>query len=198
MKITGTRHAFLSKYSASAQITVDGAKLVAMDVKLYANGGWAFDLSGPVNDRALFHVDGCYNFPNFRSEGVVCKTVQPNHTAYRGFGGPQGIVVAEHVMDHLSIATGVPADKLRRMNLYQNGDHTPFGMIIGDPYSGKWNIPTMWDRLYDSLNIAHRRAHIAEFNSKNKWIKRGLSLVPTKFGIAFTAKYMVCDVFCYF
>lgn len=190
MKITGTRHAFLSKYLASAQITEDGAKLVAMDVKLYANGGWAFDLSGPVNDRALFHVDGCYYFPNFRSEGVVCKTVQPNHTAYRGFGGPQGIVVAEHVMDHLSVATGIPADKLRRINLYKNGDHTPFGMIIGDPH-GKWNIPTMWDRLYESLNVPHRRAHIAEFNAKNKWVKRGLSLVPTKFGIAFTAKYMV-------
>ena len=75
MKITGTRHAFLSKYSASAQITEEGAKLVAMDVKMYVNGGWAFDLSGPVNDRALFHVDGCYYFPNFRSEGVVCKLV---------------------------------------------------------------------------------------------------------------------------
>ena len=87
MKTSGTRHAFASSYKASAQITEDGgAKLVALDVKLYSNGGNGVDLSGPVMDRALFHVDGCYNIPNFRCEGVVCKTVQAPHTAYRGFG----------------------------------------------------------------------------------------------------------------
>ena len=85
------RHAFAFEYKASAQITEDGAKLNALDIKLFNNGGHAFDLSGPVMDRALFHVDGCYYFPNFRAEGVVCKTVQAPHTAFRGFGGPQGI-----------------------------------------------------------------------------------------------------------
>lgn len=73
MKTTGTRHAFVSEYKASARVTEQGAKLLACDVKLYANGGFAFDLSGPVVDRALFHVDGCYFYPNFRAEGVVCK-----------------------------------------------------------------------------------------------------------------------------
>jgi xanthine dehydrogenase molybdopterin-binding subunit B len=77
------------KYKASAKVTEDGAKLDALDIELYSNGGYAFDLSGPVADRALFHVDGCYMFPNFRAVGVVCKTTQPPHTAYRGFGGPQ-------------------------------------------------------------------------------------------------------------
>lgn len=66
----------MSEYKASAQITETGAKLVALDIKLFNNGGHGFDLSGPVMDRALFHVDGCYYFPNFRAEGVVCKTVQ--------------------------------------------------------------------------------------------------------------------------
>jgi xanthine dehydrogenase/oxidase len=94
-EITGTRHAFVSEYCASAVITPEGARLVAMDVKLYANAGCGFDLSGPVVDRALFHVDGCYYFPNFRAMGVPCKTVQPPHTAFRGFGGPQGMVVGK-------------------------------------------------------------------------------------------------------
>jgi xanthine dehydrogenase molybdopterin-binding subunit B len=82
-------HSFVFKYKASAKVTADGAKLDALDIELYANGGYAFDLSGPVVDRALFHVDGCYMFPSFRAVGVVCKTSQPPHTAFRGFGGPQ-------------------------------------------------------------------------------------------------------------
>ena len=181
---------FVSKYSASAEITENGARLVALDVKLYANAGSAFDLSGPVVDRALFHVDGCYFFPNFRAEGVACKTVQPPHTAFRGFGGPQGMVVAEHVMDHLAVACNVSGDLLRRDNLYQVGDHTPFGMIVGENHSGKWNVPAMWDRLKSEAQVDHRRQHIEQFNANNKWIKRGLCLIPTKFGIAFTAKWM--------
>ena len=191
MKITGTRHAFVTKYHASAQITESGAKLLAFDAKLYANGGFAFDLSGPIVDRALFHVDGCYFYPNFRAEAVACKTAQPAHTAYRGFGGPQGIVVAEQVMDHLALACHIPGDVLRRTNMYKNGDHIPFGMIVGETTSGKWNVPTMWDRLFQELDVPRRRSEIETFNSKNKWIKRGLAFLPTKFGIAFTAKFMV-------
>jgi len=189
MKITGTRHVFTSTYQASAKITVDGPKLVAFDVKIYANAGSGFDLSGPVVDRALFHVDNCYNFPHFRCEGVACKTVQAPHTAFRGFGGPQGMVVVEHVIDQLADACNINVVDLRRSSLYKVGDYTPFGMVIGNE-SGKWNVPAMWDRLASELNVKGRRAEIEEFNSKHKWLKRGVSLIPTKFGIAFTAKYM--------
>lgn len=190
MKTTGTRHAFVAKYWASAKITEEGAKLVALDVKLYSNGGWAHDLSGPVMDRALFHVDNVYHFPNFRCEGVVCQTVQPNHTAFRGFGAPQGMAVTEHILEHLAVASGVSFDSIRRDNLYKDGDHLPSGMILGEKYSGKWNVPHMFDRMYKELDVAHRRAHIEEFNAKSKWVKRGLAFIPTKFGCAFTAKYM--------
>jgi xanthine dehydrogenase/oxidase len=190
MKTTGTRHAFVSEYVASAKVTETGAEIQSMDIQLYANGGWAFDLSGPVLDRAIFHSDGVYNIPNFRSKGVVCKTVQPAHTAYRGFGGPQGIAANEHIMEHLAYAAGVSLDGLRRSNMYKVNDHAPFGMIMGEVDSGKWNIPAMWDRLYSEMKVPERRKAIAEFNAANKWLKRGLALVPTKFGIAFTAKYM--------
>mmetsp|Transcript_22291 Transcript_22291/g.36642 ORF Transcript_22291/g.36642 Transcript_22291/m.36642 type:complete len:1573 (-) Transcript_22291:148-4866(-) len=191
MAITGGRHAFLAKYKAGAIIEGDGTiKLHALDVQLYNNGGCKFDLSGPVMDRALFHVDNCYFWPNFHSVGTSCKTSQPPHTAFRGFGGPQGLLVAEHIMDHFAAECNVSGDKLRRDNMYSLQDATPFGMRFGDGFTGMWNIPGMWDRLEKELDVPGRRKRAAEFNKKNKWVKRGVAFIPTKFGIAFTAKYM--------
>jgi len=143
-------------------------------------------------DRAIFHVDSCYYFPNIQVEGVVCKTTQPPHTAFRGFGGPQGMAACEHVIDHLALACRVNADEFRRKNLYETGRglETHFGMILDDENGGKWHVPAMWDRLETELGISKMREAAAEFNAKNKWLKRGVSIIPTKFGIAFTAKYM--------
>eukprot|EP00984_Skeletonema_dohrnii_P014364 scaffold6018_cov94-Skeletonema_dohrnii-CCMP3373.AAC.4 len=191
MAITGGRHAFLARYKAGAIVEEDGTiKLHALDVRLYNNGGCKFDLSGPVMDRALFHVDNCYFWPNFHSVGTSCKTSQPPHTAFRGFGGPQGLLVAEHIMDHFAAECNVSGDKLRRDNMYSLQDATPFGMRFGDGFTGMWNVPGMWDRLEKELDIPGRRQRAAEFNKKNKWVKRGVGFIPTKFGIAFTAKYM--------
>ena len=191
MLTTGQRHAFVTKYHASAKITEDGAKLHSMDIEVYNNGGSALDLSGPVADRALFHCDNVYMFPNLRVEVVACKTAQAPHTAYRGFGGPQGMVIAEHVVEHLAVACGVHIDKMRRDNIYKDGESTHFGMVVGAGGSnGKWNVPKMFDRLHTELDVPKRRAAIDEFNAKNKWLKRGCAILPTKFGIAFTAKYM--------
>jgi xanthine dehydrogenase/oxidase len=97
---------------------------------------------------------------------------------------------AEHIMDHLAVACRISGDTLRQDNFYKPGQATHFGMKLGTPDNGKWNVPTMWERLEKQLGVAKRRAEAAEFNSKNKWLKRGISLIPTKFGIAFTAKYM--------
>lgn len=191
MLTTGQRHAFVSKYHASAKITDNGAKLLSMDVEVYNNGGSALDLSGPVADRALFHIDNVYLFPSLRVEVVACKTAQAPHTAYRGFGGPQGMAITEHILEHLAVVCGVNIDKFRRDNMYKDGESTHFGMIIGaGGTNGKWNVPRMFDRLYNELDIPKRRAAIEEFNSNNKWLKRGCAILPTKFGIAFTAKYM--------
>lgn len=92
MTITGGRHAFLAEYEASAIVKHDtgNLKLSSLNVKLYNNGGAAADLSGPVMDRALFHLDNCYYWPEFHAVGIPCKTAQAPHTAFRGFGGPQG------------------------------------------------------------------------------------------------------------
>lgn len=100
------------------------------------------------------------------------------------------MAACEQVMEHLASACKVNAEDLRRGNMYKNGESTHFGTLIGEPTSGKWNVPSIWDRLYNELDIRQRRLQFDEFNSKNKWLKRGLTLLPTKFGIAFTAKYM--------
>ncbi|KAG7364579.1 xanthine oxidase [Nitzschia inconspicua] len=189
MLTTGHRHCFMSKYHATARITEDGAKLESMYLELYSNGGWGMDLSGPIVDRAILHSDGVYYFPNMEVHGVACKTAQAPHTAYRGFGGPQGIAACEHVIEHLAVACNVHKDDLRRANMYTADQSTHFGMLVGQT-SGKWNVPSIWDRMVTELKIPHRRREIDKFNTKHKWLKRGAALIPTKFGIAFTAPHM--------
>lgn len=100
------------------------------------------------------------------------------------------MAACENVIEHLAFACKVPVDKFRRNNFYKVGDCTHFGSILGEGFTGKWNVPGIWDRLNSTLDIANRRAEIDNFNAQNKWIKRGATLLPTRFGIAFTAKYM--------
>lgn len=189
MLTTGHRHCFMSKYHATARITENGAKLESMYLELYSNGGWGMDLSGPIVARAVLHSDGVYYFPNMEVHGVACKTAQAPHTAYRGFGGPQGIAACEHIIEHLAVACKVHKDDLRRSNMYTADQSTHFGMAVGQT-SGKWNVPSIWDRMVTELNVQQRRRDIDEFNAKHKWLKRGAALLPTKFGIAFTAPHM--------
>ena len=190
MSITGSRHSFLAKYRACLirQNNSDIPKLGALDIKLFNNGGASFDLSGPVMDRALFHVDGCYKWAAFRAEGIVCKTNQPPHTAFRGFGGPQGIAICEHIMDHLASKAKIPVETLRRSNMYQESDHTPFGSQI---VPKTWNIPTAWDYIMESANYRARKEAVKRFNEQHKYKKRGLAMLPTKFGIAVSETYLI-------
>ena len=100
------------------------------------------------------------------------------------------MVAVEHVLEHLAVVCNVSVEKMRRDNMYEQGQSTHFGAVLGTQVLGKWNVPTMWDRLFEKMNIPERRKQFDEFNAKHKWVKRGLTIVPTKFGIAFTAKYM--------
>ena len=162
----------MTSYRAAARVDADRkVHFEAFDAELFNNAGSAFDLSGPVLCRALLHIDGCYNWPNFRAVGQVCKTAQPPHTAFRGFGGPQGIAACEHVIDQLALACDVPGDQIRRDNMYKDGESTPFGMVIGTPDGGKWNVPKMWDDLSQRIDILSRREANQIFNAKNKWKK---------------------------
>ena len=113
----------------------------------------------------------------------------------------QGMAACENVIEHLAFACNVPVDNFRRNNFYKVGDSTHFGSILGEGFTGKWNVPGIWDRLNTSLDIAKRRADIDEFNSKNKWIKRGATLLPTRVSdkkrtILGLFSFCFCLVFC--
>ena len=189
MGTSGGRHPFVAKYTAAAKIdeTTGKPMLAALDVQLYSNGGAMLDLSGPVMDRALLHIDNCYKWPSFRAHGVVCKTHTPPNTAFRGFGGPQGMIVTEHIMYHLAMEMKVSVDDLRDANLYPAGALTPFGQVLED---SEWRIPKAMSELKVDADIESRKQAIETFNAENKWRKRGIALMPTKYGINFTAKFM--------
>ena len=182
MQITGQRHAFHVEYRAGCS---SEGKLKFLDAKIYNNAGFSLDLSQAVMDRALFHCDNVYYWPALRIQGKVCRTNQASHTAFRGFGGPQGLMVSEIVLEHLAHITGIDKVTLRHQNFYKIGDKTHFGQTITDFYVDK-----LWKEILDKADLNNRRASVSSFNKNNKWKKRGMAIIPTKFGINFTAKFM--------
>ena len=123
MSITGQRHPFIGYYKAG--FSREG-KILALDVKLYSNGGNSLDLSMAVMDRALLHIDNAYSIPVINAVGKVCKTNIPSNTAFRGFGGPQGMMVIEAIMQRAALKLGMPAWKLRELNLYRENELTHY------------------------------------------------------------------------
>jgi xanthine dehydrogenase molybdopterin binding subunit/xanthine dehydrogenase small subunit len=181
---TGKRHPFFARYKVGYD---DTGKLLAADVELYSDGGWALDLSLPVNDRALFHLDNSYYIPHVRFRGQVCKTNVTSHTAYRGFGGPQGMLVIEEIIARISEESGIPAEKIRENNFYHGDGETcttHYGAKIEDN-----RIRKIWDQLLDSSEFIKRRSEIHEWNAAHPFRKRGIALTPVKFGISFTLKH---------
>jgi xanthine dehydrogenase/oxidase len=183
MCTAGQRHPFLLKYKVAYS---DDGMLLAADCYLFANGGFSMDLSRPVLDRALFHVENAYNIPNLRVTGRVCRTNLPSNTAFRGFGGPQGIVSAETYVEHVARALGRPPEEIREKNLYASrGAVTHYKQELVDCH-----IREMWGKVKETSDFATRRAAVDAFNESNRWKKRGLSMMPVKFGMSFTAKFM--------
>ncbi|KAI7489247.1 hypothetical protein KC351_g1471 [Hortaea werneckii] len=179
---SGQRHPFLARWKVA--VTKDG-KLQALDADVFNNGGWSQDLSAAVVDRALSHVDGVYKIPNVHVRGRICKTNTVSNTAFRGFGGPQGMFIAETYMEEVADHLKIPIEKLREINMYQPGETTHFKQALQD-----WYVPLMWKQVLQESEYDKRRKEVEEFNKKNKWKKRGLSIIPTKFGISFTALFL--------
>jgi xanthine dehydrogenase/oxidase len=182
MMITGQRHPFVAKFRAGA---MRSGKLTALDVTLYSNGGCTMDLSKPVLERAMFHVDNAYYFPVISVSGFIAKTNLPSNTAFRGFGGPQGIFVGECIMDTISEKLSMDPAVLRRMNMYQQGQVTTFGQVLTECICEE-----TWDHILASSDFSSRKSAVAEFNSKNRWRKRGIAVSPVRFGMSFTATFM--------
>ncbi len=185
MALTGKRHPFFARYDIGHD--ADG-KLVAAKVDLVSDGGWALDLSESICDRALFHLDNAYHLPAVAFSGRVAKTNVTSHTAFRGFGGPQGMVVIEEIMDRIARRTGLAPEVVRERNLYAGSgatNTTHYGQELADE-----RIPGIWRGLVDSAEFEARRSALADFNAKSGRVKRGIAITPVKFGISFTATFL--------
>lgn len=182
MLVTGGRHPFYAKYKVGF---TNSGQVLALDVSYYSNAGNSMDLSLSVMERALFHMENSYLVPNIRGRGFLCRTHLPSNTAFRGFGGPQGMMVCEDWIHNISLKLNRPAEEIRVLNLYSEGDRTPYNQVLEG-----LTLRRCWSECLDRVQIQERRQRIEEFNRKNRWTKRGLSVVPTKFGIAFTAVFL--------
>ncbi len=184
MLSTGKRHPFLARYRVGYD---EQGLLQAAEVFLWSDGGWSLDLSLPVTDRALFHLDNAYYIPNVHFEGRVAKTNVTSHTAFRGFGGPQGMLVIEEILGRIALKLGLPPEEVRRRNFYHGSGETNtthYGAEIGDN-----RVCRIWDELLEISEFAKRRAAIDAWNATHPHRKRGLAITPVKFGISFTLTY---------
>jgi len=179
LTMTGKRHPFHVVWKAGFD---DDGRILALAATLTSDGGWSLDLSEPVMGRALCHVDNAYWIPNFVAQGRVAKTNKTSQTAFRGFGGPQGMFVIEDVFGRVAPALGIDAATLRERNLYEPGQTTPYGQ----PVRHAERLRTIWHDLARSSDFDARRARIADFNAEHDDVKRALAITPVKFGISFT------------
>ncbi|XP_031175692.2 xanthine dehydrogenase/oxidase [Sander lucioperca] len=182
MLVTGGRHPFYGKYKVGF---LNSGKVVALDVSYYSNAGNSMDLSLSIVERALFHMENSYSVANVRGRGFVCRTNLPSNTAFRGFGGPQGMMVTESWMTDVAQSLGRPAEEVRRLNLYVEGESTPYNQILD-----QLTLDRCWDQCLQRSGYQQRRAAADLYNRQNRWTKRGLAIVPTKFGISFTAAFL--------
>lgn len=184
MILTGKRHDFIADYDVGFD---DTGRIRGYQVTLASRCGMSADLSGAINDRAMFHSDNCYFLENVLIRSHRCKTNTVSSTAFRGFGGPQGMLVIEHVVDEISRHLGRDPLDVRSRNFYGIGerDITPYNMKVEDNI-----IEEIVPALEKSARYRERRRMIESFNAASPVLKRGLALTPVKFGISFTATHL--------
>ncbi|MCF3121013.1 xanthine dehydrogenase molybdopterin binding subunit [Streptomyces arenae] len=178
LTMSGKRHGFHAQWRIG--FDSDG-RIRALDATLTADGGWSLDLSEPVVARALCHIDNTYWIPNARIAGRIARTNKVSNTAFRGFGGPQGMLVIEDIMGRCAPLLGLDPMELRERNFYQRGQATPYGQPVAQPE----RIAAVWDQVKENAGIAERRREIAAFNSAHPHTKRALAVTGLKFGISF-------------
>jgi xanthine dehydrogenase large subunit len=181
--ITGRRHGFEFDWD----VGFDGrGRIVGLEVTLLGQAGHSADLSPPVLTRAICHVDNAYWLPDVAIHGFLPRTNTQSNTAFRGFGGPQGALVTEWVMEQIARHLGLDALAVRRENWYGQTDRnvTPYGQTVTDNI-----IAPLVDELAQSAGYAERRAAVATFNAHSEVLKKGLALTPVKFGISFNVNH---------
>ena len=182
--ITGKRHDFYSEY----EVGFDELGVIqGLKIKLASKCGISPDLSGAINQRALLHLDNAYYIENILVENYLCKTNTASNTAFRGFGGNQGMMVIENIIDNIAASLKKDPAEIRRRNFYQNykKNITHYGMKVEDNV-----IQPIFEKLMKSSNYKGRRLEIKKFNSVNKYVKKGIAITPVKFGISFTTIHL--------
>ncbi|TVQ37082.1 MAG: xanthine dehydrogenase molybdopterin binding subunit [Geminicoccaceae bacterium] len=183
MELTGKRHDFKSRFEVGFD---DEGRILALDAELAARCGLSADLSAAICDRAMFHTDNAYYLPAARIHAHRCKTHTVSNTAFRGFGGPQGMLGAEFYIDEIARQLGKDPLDVRLSNLYGPGrDTTPYHMQVEDNV-----LPELMLELEATCRYRQRRQAITAFNAQSPIIKRGLALTPVKFGISFTVTHL--------
>ncbi|MEO9334540.1 xanthine dehydrogenase molybdopterin binding subunit [Pseudomonas guguanensis] len=184
MSMTGKRHPFYVEYDVGFD---DDGLLHGIEMDLAGNCGYSPDLSGSIVDRAMFHSDNAYFLGNATINGHRCKTNTASNTAYRGFGGPQGMVAIEEVMDAVARSLGKDPLEVRKLNYYGKTERnvTHYHQTVEHNV-----IHEMTAELEESAEYAKRRREIVEFNKKSPILKKGLAMTPVKFGISFTATFL--------
>jgi xanthine dehydrogenase large subunit len=181
MIMTGKRHDFVIDYDVGFDET---GRILGIDFEFAARCGMSADLSGPVNDRAMFHCDNAYFLENVRIVSHRCKTNTVSNTAFRGFGGPQGMFAIEYVIDDIARQLGKDPLDVRRRNFYgkQERNTTQYQQVVEDNI-----LDEVFDRLLQSSDYQARRAAVREFNAGSTVLRKGIAITPVKFGISFTS-----------
>lgn len=183
MKITGKRHPVKTFYKISFEET---GKITAFWADIYSDGGAYTDVSPSILERTMFHIDGAYYLPNVCINANACKTNYPSNTAFRGFGGPQGTIVIESIIEDIANTLGIDALKVREINYYKGENNiTPYYQVVENN-----TLPELFDKLKIDSLYEKRREEIDIFNKQNNGLIKGLSLSAVKFGIAFTARHL--------
>lgn len=183
-KITGKRHPFLIKYKAGFD---NDGRILAMDVELNSDAGSSTDLSRAILERAMLHAENAYFIPHIRIVGQAWKTNLPSNTAFRGFGGPQGMAGIETVIDRIARELGLDSADVRFKNFYgiTENNETPYG----EPVENN-RLPMLFGQLSESSEYARRKSEVDAFNERTGFFKRGIAMTPVKFGISFTTSFL--------
>uniref|UniRef100_A0A3Q1IHC4 Xanthine dehydrogenase/oxidase n=1 Tax=Anabas testudineus TaxID=64144 RepID=A0A3Q1IHC4_ANATE len=182
MLISGARHPVLGKYKVGF---MNDGRILAADVQYYANAGNTVDESVLVAEKIVLHMDNAYNIPNLRGRAAACRTNLPSNTAFRGFGVPQSIMVVENMLNDVAMVLGRPADQIREINMYKGQSVTHYKFEFCPE-----NLLRCWDECKLKSDYSARCKTVDQFNQQNRWKKRGISIIPIKYGIAFTDSFL--------
>uniref|UniRef100_A0A3P8S0Z1 Aldehyde oxidase 1 n=1 Tax=Amphiprion percula TaxID=161767 RepID=A0A3P8S0Z1_AMPPE len=184
MLITGGRHPVMARYKVQVGFMNDG-RIVAADMEYFTNAGNTIDESVLVVEKMLVHMDNVYNIPNLRGRGAACRTNLPSNTAFRGFGVPQGLLMVENMVNDVAAVLGRPADEIREINMYRGPSVTHYKLEFSPE-----NFLRCWDECKLKCDYSARRKAVDQFNQQSRWKKRGMSIIPIKYGVAFAESFL--------